>query len=278
MMDIQFTKMNGLGNDFIMINNLMAAPELPGTAIQQLCDRRRGVGADGLIAIEPSDRYDFTMRYYNSDGGEAEMCGNGGRCAVHFAATLGLGEDQSGKRHLKFITIAGPIEAWASASLVELSMMDTKDMRLNIPLQVAQTQKITHFIVAATRHAVVPVDNASSLTEEEVDRWGREIRYKPEFAPIGANVNFVSIQADGVLALRTYEKGIEAETHACGTGSIACAVVLAHLGRSGSPARIRQRGGEELKVSFNKQSFGASQVVLTGPVAYNFVGTAHIDG
>jgi diaminopimelate epimerase len=276
-MDIQFTKMNGLGNDFIMIDNLAGAPELPAPLIEYLCDRRRGVGADGLITIDPSEKNDFTMRYYNSDGGEAEMCGNGGRCASHFASTLNLGRQQSGKIHLTFDTLAGNLEAWVSGLQVELSMMDTKDMRLNIALEVANKQKIVHFIIAATRHVVVPVDDAPSLTDEQVDKWGREIRYKPEFGPIGANINFASIQSDGVLAIRTYEKGIEAETHACGTGSIASAVVLSHLGMTGSPARIRQRNGEELMVSFETQPFGASQVILTGPVAYNCYGTAQIN-
>ncbi len=276
-MELQFTKMNGLGNDFIMIDNLGGKPELPAAEIERLCDRRKGIGADGLITIDPCEGRDFRMRYYNSDGGEAEMCGNGGRCAAHFASTLGLGTRESGKLHLSFATLAGDVEAWVEGLQVELSMMDTKDMRLNIPLEVANETKIVHFIIAATRHAVVPVDDAPSLTDDEVDLWGREIRYKPEFGPIGANVNFVSVHSDGVLAIRTYEKGIEAETHACGTGSIASAVVLSHLGRAGSPARIRQRGGEELKVTFEKQPFGAGNVVLKGPVAYNFTGTARID-
>jgi diaminopimelate epimerase len=276
MMDIQFTKMNGLGNDFIIIDNLDGKPELPAAVIEKLCNRRTGIGADGLITLDPSENNDFRMRYYNSDGGEAEMCGNGGRCAAHFASTLELGEQQFGQTYLAFATLAGNVEAWVKGLQVELSMMDAKDMRLNIALEVANQQKIVHFIIAATRHAVVPVDDAPSLTDEEVDKWGREIRYKPEFGPIGANINFVSVRPDGVLAIRTYEKGIEAETFACGTGSIAAAVVLSHLGKTSSPARIMQRGGEELKVTFNKQAFGASHVILKGPVAYNCTGTAQI--
>jgi len=276
-MEIRFTKMNGLGNDFIMLDNLAGDPGLPAEVIAHLCDRRTGIGGDGLITIDPGSKSDFRMRYYNSDGGEAEMCGNGGRCAAHFASTLGLGRDSAGKRHVTFTTLAGDLEACVDGLQVELSMMDTKEMRLNIPLQVANRPQIVHFIIAATRHAVMPVDDASAMTEEQVDQWGREIRYKPEFGPIGTNVNFVSVRPDGTLALRTYEKGIEAETHACGTGSIASAVVLSHLGKAGSPARILQRRGEMLEVAFEKRPYGAGNVVLKGPVAYNFTGTARID-
>ncbi len=274
---LNFKKMNGLGNDFIMIDNLDGKLDLPSYEIQRMCDRRKGIGADGLILVEPSDKSDFVMRYYNSDGGEAEMCGNGGRCAVHFAASLGLGKDLAGKRTVRFNTLAGDLQAWTEGQNVALSLMDTKEMRLNIPLQVANREKIVHFIIAATRHVVAPVEDAPSLKDEEVDSWGRELRYKPEFGPIGANVNFVSVNPDGSLAIRTYEKGIEAETHACGTGSIASSVVLAHLGRCQSPATVFQRGGDVLKVAFEKQPFGASEVILEGKVDYNFNGTFEIE-
>ncbi|NIM19778.1 MAG: diaminopimelate epimerase [Candidatus Latescibacteria bacterium] len=276
-MRLHFKKMNGLGNDFIMIDNLEGKLELPSDLIQHLCDRRKGIGADGLITIDPSKSSDFVMRYYNSDGGEAEMCGNGGRCAAHFAASLGLGERMGERISVRFDTLAGSLEAWIGGYTVALSMMDTKEMRLNIPLQVAQVEKIVHFIIAATRHVVAPVEDAFALTDEQVDAWGREIRHKSEFGPIGANVNFASVNPDGSLAIRTYEKGVEAETYGCGTGSISSAVVLGHLGRCQSPVEVMQRGGDLLKITFDKQPFGASGVILEGPVADNFDGSVEIE-
>ncbi len=276
-MRLAFKKMNGLGNDFVMIDNLAGRLDLTSGVIEQLCDRRSGIGADGLMLIEPARDVDFFMRFYNSDGGEAEMCGNGGRCAAHYAVSLGLGEEREGRRTVRFETLAGRLEAWVEDLKVGLTMMDTKEMRLNIPLQVAGEDKIVHFIIAATRHVVAPVEDAISLTDEQVDSWGRELRYKKEFGPIGANANFVSKLADGNLAIRTYEKGVEEETHACGTGSIASAVILSHLNECNSPVRVTQRRGDILNISFERQPFGASQVVLEGPVAVNFEGTTNID-
>jgi diaminopimelate epimerase len=276
-MQLVFKKMNGLGNDFVMIDNQTGRYDLPADVIEQLCDRRTGIGADGLMVIESSKDTDFFMRFYNSDGGEAEMCGNGGRCAAHFAGSLGLGQEQGGRRTVRFETLAGRLEAWVEDLKVGLTMMDTKEMWLNIPLQVAGEDKIVHFIIAATRHVVAPVEDAVSMTEEQVASWGRELRYKPEFGPIGANVNFVSKLPDGNLAIRTYEKGVEAETHACGTGSTASAVILSHLSECRSPVKVMQRRGEILNISFEQQPFGASQVVLEGPVAVNFEGTTDID-
>jgi diaminopimelate epimerase len=271
--------MNGLGNDFVMIDNRDGSyGGLPPESIERLCDRRTGIGADGLMLIEPHPDTDFFMRFYNSDGGEAEMCGNGARCAAHFAVSLGLGNVRQDRRIVSFETLAGRLEAWVEGLQVGLSMMDTKEMRLNIPLQVAGEDKIVHFIIAATRHVVAPVEDAPALTGEQVDSWGRELRYKPEFGPIGANVNFVSQLTDGMLALRTYEKGVEAETHACGTGSIASAVILSHLGECSSPIQVKQRRGDILNISFERQPFGASRVVMEGPVAVNFTGTIEIDG
>ena len=276
-MQFTFKKMNGLGNDFVMIDNLAGRLDLPSSVIERLCDRRSGIGADGLMLIEPARDVDFFMRFYNSDGGEAEMCGNGGRCAAHYAVSLGLGEEREGRQTVRFETLAGRLEAWVEDLQVGLTMMDTKEMRLNIPLQVAGEDKIVHFIIAATRHVVAPVEDAISLTVEQVDSWGRELRNKTEFGPIGANVNFVSKLADGNLAIRTYEKGVEAETDACGTGSIASAVILSHLNECSSPIKVTQRRGEILNISFERQPFGASQVVLEGPVAVNFEGTTVID-
>ncbi len=273
-MRIHFTKMNGLGNDFIMIDNMDGRLEFTPGEIEWMCDRRRGIGADGLIVIEPSEASDLTMRYYNSDGGEAEMCGNGARCTAHFAGSRGLGRERAGGRELTLETLAGKLEARITGEKVALSMMDATNMRLHVPLYLARGEKIVHFIIAATRHVVVPCDNASGLADSDVDEWGREIRYHPEFGPVGANVDFASVGGNDLLAIRTYEKGVEAETHACGTGSIASAVILSHLGRCQSPVRILQRGGDELKVSFEKQPFGASGIVLEGPVAYNFEGDA----
>jgi diaminopimelate epimerase len=270
--------MDGAGNDFVLIDNRDGALALPAETIARMCHRRRGVGADGLIMIESSPGHDFFMHFYNADGSEAEMCGNGARCSAAFVAAA-AGE---GPAQLRFDTGSGPIEARVTpgGSLglleVEMAMMDAREMRRDIAVQVAQTPMNIHFMIVGTRHAIVPVADARSLSGNEINDLGRTIRYHAEFAPVGANVNFVSLDEDRRVHIRTYEKGVEAETHACGTGSVAAAVWYAHRGECESPVTIVQRGGDELRARFVLNDDGAGQVVMTGPASVNFEGTFEI--
>jgi diaminopimelate epimerase len=273
---LEFLKMNGAANDFIMVDNRQGSILLPSRTVAGLCDRRRGVGADGLILIEPSPGNDFFMHYYNSDGGEEVMCGNGARCAAHFAAAMGLGIRDTMGTTLHFMTGSGAIDARVTGDLVSMSMMDAREMRRQIPSDVAPTGADVHFMVVGTRHAVVPLDDVSTLTAEDVVRYGRALRHDPAFAPAGANVNFASLAPDGRMHLRTYEKGIEGETLACGTGSVASAVIFAHDGRVKSPVRVVQHSGDELLISFEPNPGGAGRVRMEGPVRVSFRGSADL--
>jgi len=270
---LEFTKMNGAGNDFLLIDNRSGRISLSGDQIQGICDRRRGVGADGLILIEPAWHFDFHMSFFNGDGGPAEMCGNGARCAAAFAVSLGMGSVDEELTSIHFGTESGGITATVRGQYVSMAMMDAREMRLNVEVQVAQAPENIHFMIVGTRHVIVSVEDAANLTHNYIMELGRALRHDPAFGPIGANVNFVSVDESDRIHIRTYEKGVEEETHACGTGSVAAAVVMAHEGRGGSPRTVVQHGGEELGVSFTPAADGAADVVLSGPVAVNFNGT-----
>lgn len=275
-MKIEFTKMNGAGNDFVMIDDLEGQCRLSTEEVRLLCDRRRGIGGDGLIMLQAANDFDFQMRYFNSDGLPAEMCGNGARCSAHLAAALGLGQSDGESVRIRFATESGPIDARVAGEDVSIALMDAKEMRQDITVQVAQKEEKIHFMIVGTRHALVPVVESRELTGEEVTQWGRQVRYHDAFAPIGANVNFISLDEDKNIHLRTYEKGIEAETYACGTGSAASAVLLAHLGKVECPVTVVQSGGERFIVSFELKPDGATNVVLEGPVTVNFKGSLDI--
>lgn len=274
-MMLPFTKMNGAGNDFVMIENLAGRIALSPAQVARACDRRRGIGADGLILVEPgSGRHDFFMRYYNADGSEEKMCGNGARCASAFARALGLGEARDGAHRLRFLTGAGTVVAAVTADgAVETGLMDARAMRRDIAVQVAQARLNVHFMIVGTRHVLVPVDDASAMKAIEVNDLGSSLRHHPEFGPEGANVNFVSMDGEGRVHIRTYEKGVEAETWACGTGSVAAAVCYAHAGRCESPVTVVQRAGDALRASFRLTADGAKDVRLAGPAEVNFEGS-----
>jgi len=265
-MDLAFTKMNGAGNDFVMLDNRDRRITLAPAAIARLCDRHRGIGADGLLAAEPPEgAADLRMRYYNADGGEAEMCGNGARCFARFAQRL-LGD---GRPRVSFETPAGTIHADLAGELVTLRMSDPKDLRPDAELDLAGNRRIVGFLNTGVPHAVVFVDNLDST---DVLAEGRAARFHPAFAPAGTNANFVAVHAPGRLSIRTYERGVEGETLACGTG--VCAVALAHAAKENldGPVDVRVRGGDTLRVSFVRTPDGFRDVTLTGPADFVFEG------
>lgn len=275
-MRIEFEKMNGAGNDFVMIDNLGGDIHLSASHIRRLCDRRRGIGADGVILLEEDSGADYRMRYYNSDGGEVEMCGNGARCAALFAVSLGLGRSQEGRTVLRFTAEPGLMEAAVDGPRVAIGMTDATAFEKDISLPVAQGSEIVHVINTGVPHVVVVEPHASTMSDREVFERGRAIRYHARFAPAGANANFVTVGDDGAVAIRTYERGVEEETLACGTGAVASAVVTAHLNELPSPVRLTTHGGEELTVSFDLEPAGARNVVLEGPATVNFSGTIEL--
>ncbi|MBP2680177.1 MAG: diaminopimelate epimerase [Candidatus Krumholzibacteriota bacterium] len=276
-MRISFTKMNGAGNDFVMIHD--AGRSVPTSAgwIRSLCDRKRGVGADGVILVRPEDGVDFRMVYFNRDGGEAEMCGNGARCASVFAASLGLGRGEGTDVVLSFVARPGRMRARVSGSNAAISMTDARSFERAVGLLVPGGRETVHVINSGVPHAVVVEDDWSALDDAQVAARGRGIRYHEKFAPAGVNADFVHVEADGRVAIRTYERGVEAETLACGTGAVASAVVLAHLGLAASPVSLVTHGMDTLAVSFRKTPDGATDVVLDGPAAVNFEGWLNLE-
>lgn len=264
---LTFAKMNGAGNDFVMLDNRDGALALGKEQIARLCDRHRGVGGDGLLIIEPAQNgADFRMRYYNADGGEAEMCGNGARCFARFAQKL------SGKSGaIRFETMAGVITATFLGDLVQIEMSAPHSLRLGDALDAAGTVLTAHSINTGVPHAVVPVEDLEAV---EVQKLGAALRYHPHFAPKGTNANFVKQLGPQSIAIRTYERGVEGETLACGTGMVACALIFHELTGAASPVQVQVRGGDTLEIGFARSGGGYRNVTLTGPADFTFEGQA----
>ena len=266
---LRFTKMNGAGNDFILFDNRSGDIDLDRNQIARLCDRHLGIGADGiLLLLNPTNHADFRMRYFNADGGEAEMCGNGARCFARFANKVG---EQKGK--ISFETPAGVISSELKGDLVTLRMTEPTDLRLKIDLPVASENKTVHFINSGVPHVVIPVPK---IDEADVRREGAAIRYHKMFSPNGTNVNFIEKRGPNKIAIRTYERGVEDETLACGTGIVASALIFAASEKSSSPITVLARGGDELEVGFEKVEGGFRNVTLTGPAEFVFEGTIEV--
>jgi len=266
---LRFTKMNGAGNDFILIDNRAGDIYLDRSQIAHLCDRHRGIGADGILLLEKgSNRADFRMRYFNADGGEAEMCGNGARCFARFANKIAEPMDK-----ISFETQAGVISARLVGDLVTLQMTEPTDLRLNIKVPAANENKTVHFINSGVPHVVIPVPQIDVV---DVSREGATIRYHKIFSPKGANVNFIEKCGANKIAIRTYERGVEDETLACGTGIVAGALIFAATENASGPITVIARGGDELHVGFEKIDGQFRSVTLTGPAEFVFEGAIEI--
>jgi diaminopimelate epimerase len=268
-MTLNFTKMNGAGNDFVMLDNRALRHSLDREAIARICDRHRGIGADGLLAVEPAaDGADFKMRYYNADGGEAEMCGNGARCFARYASRV------AGKNgRVTFETLAGVIGADLVGENVRIAMSPPHSFAPGTELLVADEKLTVHFLNTGVPHAVVFV---SDLKNTDIVRLGRAIRRHEHFAPKGTNANFVGELPGGGIAIRTYERGVEDETLACGTGVCASALIFSRLTGARSPVSVAVRGGDTLLVGFEPDGEGWKNVTLTGPADFVFEGTVSV--
>ena len=269
MIMLRFTKMNGAGNDFILIDNRAGDIHLDRSQIAHLCDRHRGIGADGILLLEKAtNRADFRMRYFNADGGEAEMCGNGARCFARFANKVA-----GAQAKICFETPAGVISAELVGDLVTLQMTEPTDLRLDIKLPVANGNKTVHFINSGVPHVVIPIPQ---IDDVDVRRDGSAIRYHKMFSPRGANVNFIEKRGPKKIAIRTYERGVEDETLACGTGIVASALIFAAIEKLNGPISVTARGGDELHVGFEESHGQFRNVTLTGPAEFVFEGTVEI--
>ena len=267
---LSFVKMHGAGNDFVMIDGRNLSGPLTAPTVAALCDRRTGIGADGLIVLgqaKASDA-DFVMTYFNADGYPAEMCGNGARCSVAFAHTIGLAG-----RSCRFDTDAGTLDgALREDGTVDVALPSWRDLDLDVKVTESPWPTL-HRCNTGVPHLVIPVDDVSDVPVAE---WGRRLREDPLFAPAGTNVNWIAPTAEGDgYRIRTYERGVEAETLACGTGASAAAVVMCQLKEATSPVTMYTRGGHRLVVSVDLQEHGLR---LRGPAETSFQGEVTIDG
>jgi diaminopimelate epimerase len=252
-MELTFYKYQGTGNDFVVLDNRDLTIQLSQEQVAFLCDRRKGVGADGLMLLQSREGFDFEMVYYNADGRPGSMCGNGGRCLVAFARFLGVVEDQA-----YFIAADGPHQAYLKEDLVHLQMKNV-DMVEDLSEAV--------FLDTGSPHYVKQV---SALSDLDVFTEGRAVRYSDRFKAQGTNVNFVEHLPENKLFVRTYERGVEDETFSCGTGVTACALAASRAGYE-SPVHIQVLGGE-LQVSFERDGNGFKNVFLIGPAEQVFKG------
>lgn len=258
---IDFYKMSGSGNDFILVDNranLIEAAAAPALA-RNLCTRKVSVGADGLILIEKDDEVDFRWNFFNADGSRAEMCGNGGRCVARLANLLGI----SGPS-LSFRTLAGIIRAEVSGSRVKLQMTEPCDLKLDLELELNGQRFNTHFVNTGVPHTVFILESADILAQQEVVGLGRKVRYHSQFAPAGTNVNFVAVLGEQSIAIRTYERGVEDETLACGTGATAVALVGAAKGMVRPPVDVHTKSGETLTIYFDSKKELPREVYMEG--------------
>lgn len=259
-MNIPFYKYQGTGNDFVMIDNRDLQFQQDNTElINRMCDRRFGVGADGLILLNPSDTYDFTMVYYNADGNEGTMCGNGGRCLVAFAHDLGVIKDKT-----TFDAVDGLHHATIENGLVNLQMIDVSEIQINTEYA---------FLNTGSPHHVQLVENIGAY---DVFNNGKKIRNGAPYFEEGTNVNFAEAIDDTTFRVRTFERGVEDETLACGTGvtAVAIAMYAQNLTQS-QQIKLLVEGGE-LEVSFQKKGNLFEDVFLKGPAKFVFDGTFQV--
>ena len=270
-MNIPFWKMHGASNDFILVDDRARTfPAGDRNWIASLAQRRAGVGAEGLILIQPSEHANFRMRFFNPDGSEVEMCGNGARCVARLAHELG-----AAPQRMSIDTVAGRLEAEVSGDRVRLHMTTPADWRLGRTLVVDGQRLNYSFVNSGVPHAVIEVPELAAV---DVVRLGRAIRHHPDFAPAGTNANFIAVTGPRALSIRTYERGVEDETLACGTGIVAAALIAGRNGRVESPVAVRAASGDVLTVEFQLTDDGAHHVILEGPAMHVFQGELQYSG
>jgi diaminopimelate epimerase len=252
-MKIAFTKAEGSQNDFIVVDDRerMYSDEIREEFAIAVCHRRKGVGGDGVVFIDRSESHDFIMSFFNPDGSVGSMCGNGGRCAALFASARGI----SGNR-MSFQALGKEYRAELTGKSVRLYFPEPRDIRINSSVTLNEKVYSCHYAHTGAPHAIIfandlDVHSVADLKNIDVADLGSELRHATQFAPIGANANFVYLAEDATLHIRTFEKGVEAETESCGTGSIASAIVAALTLKLQPPIRLKTRNGDDLSVGFS---------------------------
>lgn len=266
-MIFDFVKMNGAGNDFVLYDNRSRLVQLTAEQVAKICDRHRGVGADGVIGLIACDsgKADWAWEFWNSDGSVAEMCGNGARCFARYVQRM-----TGGSQHITFETVAGVITAAFRGELVSINLTAPSDERLNLQVTLKSMGPTTiHSLNTGVPHAVIYVPDADQAM---LGTAGPEVRRHQVFGPRGTNVNFVQVLGPNSIRVRTFERGVEGETLACGTGVTAAALISARVHNFASPVKVHVQGGDDLEVSFNQSNGVFGDVRLCGPAAICFYG------
>jgi diaminopimelate epimerase len=255
---IEFYKMSGSGNDFIIIDNrdkIVDENDLLNFIVK-ICRRRMSVGADGFILVENTEGVDFKWRFFNSDGSVPEMCGNGARCVARFAYLNGIAGPK-----MSFETGAGIVEAEVAGESVKIKMTDPSDPKTDYTLELKDRSILVSSINTGVPHVVMVTD---TIEDVEVVKMGREIRFHDMFAPAGTNVNFICPIKDDTIAIRTYERGVEDETLACGTGAVAGALIIARKMKIDPPINVLTRSGANLRIYYKEKNAGYQDIYLEG--------------
>ncbi|MGV8057699.1 MAG: diaminopimelate epimerase [Smithellaceae bacterium] len=263
---IEFYKMSGSGNDFIIIDNRNLSLNVGDIRefVRKVCRHKLSVGADGLFLIEPSAKADFRWQFFNSDGSTAEMCGNGSRCVARYAYLKGI----AGKK-MSFETIAGIISAEVNDDVVKVKLTDPSPVKLEEKIDVEGRFFVLDVVNTGVPHAVAFVDDLQSFAVAE---WGRKIRLHQHFAPQGTNADFAKVSNRHKMQLRTYERGVEDETLACGTGMVAGVLAAAQRGLVESPVDVEVKSGETLRIYFTSEDGSWKEIYLEGKVKIVYQG------
>lgn len=275
-----FTKMSGAGNDFILFDSKINPKlELKPEKIAQICNRRTGIGADGVLVLDPANGVAFGMKYFNADGSSGSLCANGSRCSLLYAAETGLARNSSISFLFDSKLYSGKILADGS---VKFNLLPPTRIKLNFKIKFAGQLVNASFADTGSPHVIIKIEDVlrnpndlssghNSIGEFPVFELGKEVRYHKDFAPVGTNVNFVQV-VDGIVKIRTYERGVEDETLSCGTGSVASAVVLYNNGLVNQPVKLSAKSGDQLVVDFKFDGQNFEDVSLTGPAKVVFNG------
>lgn len=269
--------MSGAGNDFVFIDKKQNDwLQVNTNFVQNICNRRNGVGADGLITIGDSSTHNFIMNYYNADGSTGSLCANGARCAILFASESGRLMSNKAEFISNEVEYKGEV---ISNSDIKFYLNPPKNIKYNFKVKAGGRLINAHFADTGSPHVVIDINESegflTSLDSVPVEGVGREIRFLPEFSPGGTNVNFVDVK-DAVIHIRTYERGVEAETLACGTGSVAAALIAYTTKKISVPMEIIPKSKEKLFVNFDVENSKVRNLSLTGPAKVIFVGEIKI--
>ncbi len=265
---IRFTKMSGSGNDFIFLDGMDGSfAWVDSMWVRQICQRALSVGADGVVVLEKDENYDFAWRFFNSDGTIAEMCGNASRCAARYAYEQGIAGAT-----MTFSTLAGPIRAEIKGKRVKVQLTDPKLFDPDVKVEVEGRRFSLFYVDTGVPHVVMEVDDFEEFPLVEI---GRKIRFHEKFGPAGTNVNIVKVTGENALALRTYERGVENETLACGTGSVAAVLMMSMKRGFQSPVSVRAASGEILTVWWEGKVGAWAPVFFEGEVRFIYEGWLH---